>query len=89
MVACDNDECPYEWFHWESSSSSPSPLGDFFEILMRPLALEERLIGFPLADDEDEDEGNEDSKVYCTCRTVSHGDMVACDNDECPMYQHY
>ena len=35
-------------------------------------------------DDEDEDEGNEDSKVYCTCRTVSHGDMVACDNDECP-----
>ncbi|KAJ5876267.1 Zinc finger PHD-type [Penicillium soppii] len=35
-------------------------------------------------DDEEEDEGNEDSKVYCTCRTVSHGDMVACDNDECP-----
>jgi inhibitor of growth protein 3 len=35
-------------------------------------------------DDDDEDEGNEDSKVYCTCRTVSHGDMVACDNDECP-----
>ncbi|KAJ5558036.1 Zinc finger PHD-type [Penicillium sp. DV-2018c] len=35
-------------------------------------------------EDEDEDEGNEDSKVYCTCRTVSHGDMVACDNDECP-----
>ncbi|KAJ5312994.1 hypothetical protein PENANT_c018G01199 [Penicillium antarcticum] len=35
-------------------------------------------------DDDDEDEGNEDSKVYCTCRTVSHGDMVACDNDDCP-----
>ncbi|KAJ5981731.1 hypothetical protein N7499_009217 [Penicillium canescens] len=35
-------------------------------------------------EDDDEDEGNEDSKVYCTCRTVSHGDMVACDNDECP-----
>lgn len=35
-------------------------------------------------DDDEEDEGNEDSKVYCTCRTVSHGDMVACDNDECP-----
>lgn len=35
-------------------------------------------------DDDDEDEGNEDSKVYCTCRTVSHGDMVACDNDNCP-----
>lgn len=35
-------------------------------------------------DDEEEEEGNEDSKVYCTCRTVSHGDMVACDNDSCP-----
>ena len=35
-------------------------------------------------EDEDEDEGNEDTKVYCTCRTVSHGDMVACDNDSCP-----
>lgn len=37
-----------------------------------------------LDDDDDEDEGNEDTKVYCTCRTVSHGDMVACDNDNCP-----
>jgi inhibitor of growth protein 3 len=35
-------------------------------------------------DDEEEDEGAEDTKVYCTCRTVSHGDMVACDNDSCP-----
>lgn len=35
-------------------------------------------------DDGDEDEGNEDLKVYCTCQTVSHGDMVACDNDDCP-----
>lgn len=26
----------------------------------------------------------EDTKVYCTCRTVSHGDMVACDNEDCP-----
>ncbi|KAE8145843.1 inhibitor of growth proteins N-terminal histone-binding-domain-containing protein [Aspergillus avenaceus] len=34
-------------------------------------------------DDEEEDEGNEDTKVYCTCRSVSHGDMVACDNDHC------
>ncbi|KAJ5890522.1 Zinc finger PHD-type [Penicillium subrubescens] len=37
-----------------------------------------------MEDDEDEDEGAEDTKVYCTCRTVSHGDMVACDNDSCP-----
>ncbi|KAJ9401377.1 hypothetical protein DTO282F9_1574 [Paecilomyces variotii] len=35
-------------------------------------------------EDEEEDEGAEDSKVYCTCRSVSHGDMVACDNDNCP-----
>lgn len=35
-------------------------------------------------EEEEEDEGNEDTKVYCTCRTVSHGDMVACDNDSCP-----
>lgn len=35
-------------------------------------------------DDYEEDEGNEDTKVYCTCRSVSHGDMVACDNDNCP-----
>ncbi|KAI9043555.1 putative PHD finger domain protein [Aspergillus affinis] len=34
-------------------------------------------------DDEEEDEGNEDTKVYCTCRSVSHGDMVACDNEDC------
>ncbi|KAL2841491.1 inhibitor of growth proteins N-terminal histone-binding-domain-containing protein [Aspergillus pseudodeflectus] len=34
-------------------------------------------------DDDDEDEGNEDTRVYCTCRTVSHGDMVACDNENC------
>lgn len=36
------------------------------------------------ADEYEEDEGNEDTKVYCTCRSVSHGDMVACDNDNCP-----
>ena len=35
-------------------------------------------------EDEDEDEGGEDTKAYCTCRSVSHGDMVACDNDDCP-----
>ncbi|KAL1976472.1 hypothetical protein VTN31DRAFT_2754 [Thermomyces dupontii] len=35
-------------------------------------------------DFEEEDEAGEDSKVYCTCRSVSHGDMVACDNENCP-----
>lgn len=37
-----------------------------------------------MEDEDDEEEGIEDTKVYCTCRTVSHGDMVACDNDNCP-----
>ncbi|OJD12636.1 hypothetical protein AJ78_06808 [Emergomyces pasteurianus Ep9510] len=35
-------------------------------------------------EEEEEDEGGEDTKTYCTCRSVSHGDMVACDNDDCP-----
>ncbi|KAL2207173.1 hypothetical protein CC79DRAFT_1341907 [Sarocladium strictum] len=35
------------------------------------------------AEDDDEDEGGDDKK-YCLCQNVSHGDMVACDNDNCP-----
>mgnify|MGYP000957092486 CR=1 FL=1 len=34
--------------------------------------------------EEEDEEAGEDTKVYCTCRSVSHGDMVACDNDNCP-----
>jgi inhibitor of growth protein 3 len=33
--------------------------------------------------DIDEDEGGDDKK-YCTCQSVSYGDMVACDNESCP-----
>ncbi|KAH7326748.1 inhibitor of growth proteins N-terminal histone-binding-domain-containing protein [Stachybotrys elegans] len=33
--------------------------------------------------DEDEEEGGDDKK-YCLCHNVSYGDMVACDNDDCP-----
>jgi inhibitor of growth protein 3 len=33
--------------------------------------------------DEDGGEG-EDGKIYCLCQKVSYGDMVACDNEECP-----
>ena len=29
-----------------------------------------------------EDDGD-DGKLYCTCQTVSHGNMVACDNERC------
>lgn len=31
----------------------------------------------------DDDENNDDKK-YCICQKVSFGDMVACDNDDCP-----
>ncbi|KAI4743763.1 hypothetical protein E4T50_05798 [Aureobasidium sp. EXF-12298] len=42
------------------------------------------------SDEEGEDaepdaEGEEDdTQVYCVCQRVSFGDMVACDNDDCP-----
>lgn len=31
----------------------------------------------------DDDEGSDDRK-YCLCQKVSFGDMIACDNDDCP-----
>ena len=33
--------------------------------------------------DVDDEEGGDDRK-YCTCQSVSYGDMVACDNESCP-----
>lgn len=33
--------------------------------------------------DLDDEEGGDNNK-YCTCQSVSYGDMVACDNDQCP-----
>jgi inhibitor of growth protein 3 len=38
-------------------------------------------------DDDDMDVDDEeagDDKKYCICQSVSYGDMVACDNDQCP-----
>ncbi len=35
-------------------------------------------------EEEEEDDDGDDNKKYCICRNVSHGNMVACDNDECP-----
>lgn len=32
----------------------------------------------------EEEEGEGDDKKYCTCHSVSYGNMVACDNDSCP-----
>ncbi|KAL9617338.1 MAG: hypothetical protein Q9160_007868 [Pyrenula sp. 1 TL-2023] len=31
-----------------------------------------------------EGEEEEDKGLYCTCNQVSYGDMVGCDNDDCP-----
>ncbi len=30
MVACDNDECPTEWFHYECVGLSGAPQGEWF-----------------------------------------------------------
>jgi inhibitor of growth protein 3 len=34
--------------------------------------------------DVEDDEGGDDKK-YCVCQSVSYGDMVACDNESCPL----
>jgi inhibitor of growth protein 3 len=42
--------------------------------------------GSPHDDEDGEDEADDggDDRKYCTCRNVSHGNMVACDNEDCP-----
>lgn len=35
-------------------------------------------------DDELDEEGGEDKRLYCTCQQVSYGNMVACDDGDCP-----
>ncbi|KAL4743015.1 inhibitor of growth proteins N-terminal histone-binding-domain-containing protein [Aspergillus similis] len=67
-------------------SHKKSPSGgddDDDESMLSSAELSESENGDMHIDEEEEEEGNEDTKVYCTCRTVSHGDMVACDNDDC------
>jgi len=34
-------------------------------------------------EEEEAEEGIDDTK-YCYCQDVSHGDMIACDNADCP-----
>ncbi len=43
----------------------------------------EEALGDADEEDEEDDEGGDDKK-YCLCHNVSYGDMVACDNDNCP-----
>lgn len=41
----------------------------------------------PDAEDEDaegEEEEDEDERPYCFCHSKSHGDMIGCDNEDCP-----
>ena len=35
-------------------------------------------------EDGEDGDGEGDDKKYCICHSVSYGNMVACDNDECP-----
>ncbi|TRM61662.1 hypothetical protein BD626DRAFT_501767 [Schizophyllum amplum] len=38
----------------------------------------------PVDDTADGGETDEDKKIYCYCKSVSFGDMVGCDNADCP-----
>jgi hypothetical protein len=50
---------------------------------------EEIKINSPNDDDDDSSEYNpdtedEETREYCFCRTLSYGQMIACENDQCP-----
>lgn len=34
--------------------------------------------------EDEEEEEDEEEKRYCYCNGVSYGEMVGCDNEECP-----
>lgn len=38
----------------------------------------------PMDEDGEDEESNEDDKIYCLCRRKQSGDMIACDNSTCP-----
>lgn len=46
--------------------------------------VEEENEGEEEEEEEDEEDEGADDKKYCTCRSVSYGNMVACDNEGCP-----
>lgn len=74
-----NSGSPY-YVDEEDDSGLSSPAPSVIDHYLAP----ENSEGEDDEDDRDDEEGNDDMKVYCTCQTVSHGDMVACDNDDCP-----
>jgi inhibitor of growth protein 3 len=66
----------------ELSEAESASLGDEDELATPPPIKKVPQVDEDMFDAE-EDEGSDDKK-YCTCQKVSFGDMVACDNDECP-----
>ncbi|KAJ1562410.1 hypothetical protein HK096_010220, partial [Nowakowskiella sp. JEL0078] len=36
------------------------------------------------SEDFDDQETDDSGQVYCICRQVSHGEMIACDAEDCP-----
>ena len=36
------------------------------------------------ADGEADGDGESDDRPYCICQQKSYGEMIGCDNDECP-----
>lgn len=66
------------------SRASPSTTADD-ESLVSEVGSEDETIsgvGNDGAADADEDDEGDDTK-YCFCQSISYGDMVACDNDDC------
>ena len=37
----------------------------------------------PLTDDFDSDDDDDDDNIYCSCREIAYGEMIACDAPEC------
>jgi hypothetical protein len=74
MVACGNEQCPFEWFHWGCVGLKAEPMRTWF----CPICTEERKIEFIEAGDDWKDWN------HCVCQSVSYNDMVECNNKLCP-----
>jgi len=64
-------------------SEAESGSGDEDDEVITPPVMQRDAEGDEEMLDLDDDEGGDDKK-YCTCQSVSYGDMVACDNESCP-----
>lgn len=72
-----------------SSKASPTPTtttaGDEDSLISETAGTDDEDANVSAADGVEGDEGEEESDdtKYCFCQSVSYGDMVACDNDDC------